>query len=253
MFDFRLLLVSLSGLWLCTACDERATASDDATNRPDAVQKSNRQAQKARRSERELTKSSRTRQWDARHGGDARYRRELERRTAALGGPTKMPRLTDPFDGDEFSGKVKEFINRSETGTLPGGLWSSVRFGIERLTADQNPEFDRLLRYPTLRQDEGLLPFLWAYDFQVTGDHEALDQLLEFHRAHSQGDSNSLAALMNIDDWEKTAKALYGPHANFDGAGGEALAIFMKVRRALYPENFERYEETIRWRPGNRS
>lgn len=248
-FELRWWLVIFFGGWLLTACEDRAVSPERAANGPDAVQSSTRKREGAQRSQRQVTQSSRNPQWDARGGGDARYHRELERRTAALGGPARMPHLTDPFDGEEFRTNVESFIEESKSGEPHWKLALSVRRGIERLAVDQNPEFDEALQDPVLRQEENLLPFLLAYDFQAKGDHEALDQLLEIHRTHGQGDSNSLAALKNVDDWEDTAEVLYGPNANFDGAGGDALSIFMEVRRALYPENFEKYEEVIRWRP----
>lgn len=238
----KLCVVSFIAIWAFTACDDSA---EEKTAGPG---KGSREAAGIRTGgDRGREKgASQERRWDPRRGGDDRYQEELKRRTAALGGPARMPYLTDPFDEEKLRSDLEEFGKRKKAGDAGfQKYFMAVRYGIERLTSDQNPEFDEALQDSSVREDENLRPYLLAYDFQVMGDRLALDQLLEAHRDRGQGDSDSLAALKNIDEWEETAKSLYGPNANFDGAGGEALAIFINVRQALYPENFEIFEELI--------
>lgn len=182
----------------------------------------------------------------ARNPDAKRYQSELARRTAALGGPEAFPYLTDPFDPKAFEEELEAYRNELKEGkTLPWERRRVIRGGIERLTVDENREFDAELQDPLLRSQEALLPYLLAYDFQAGGQTAALGQLHEMLIKDRGGDSDSLAALALVDDWEKTSVAMYSPGMSYDGAGGEALALFMTIRAALYPENYEKFKDVV--------
>lgn len=110
---------------------------------------------------------------------------------------------------------------------------------ILRAAVEKNAKFQYLLKNEKLRKDYEAA--LLAYDYNLTGNHQALETLLaRFRKEAKERRSWELAilgSLSAVNEWKLIKDALGSVALSADGAGGDGRYAFWLRRRYFFPDN----------------
>ena len=176
---------------------------------------------------------------------DANSKASLAYRTEILNYSQRYSYLIEPFDEEAFRSNLHAYWSGTRQGEVDEKLISQISNGIGRLTADGNTTFDRDLDDLKSESNERLKTRLLAYDYQVRGRKGALEELLKKAREAGNADCYAFSSLAFVDEWVETAKLIHGPGMDYDGSSGDAFSSFVTIRKALFPENYEKFGEFI--------
>ncbi len=80
---------------------------------------------------------------------------------------------------------------------------------------------------------------IWGYDYNITGNEEALDALLESEARHFDGeDSDELLISSYMNEWELTIEMVKRHEPYADGTLGFAIGSFWARREFLFHEKY---------------
>jgi hypothetical protein len=147
----------------------------------------------------------------------------------------KSKHLSD-FEGPLDPAEVNKFVD------YPPNRRHHLTTLIYRATVRKDTRFRYLLENDDLRNDPQCANALLAYDYSVNGNEQALGNLLDAHRAeHPGSDCESVVVLALLNEWDLSISALHEHFTNrFEGSGLGGYKNFWVIRKALYPQTFNR-------------